>query len=277
MRLWPRLRLDAGHRQARAAIIRRRPNRRGRILAACHSFPIVSSPRRFPTSPERLRHWPTRAAMCAALMDGRAWTVGELGSYAGVARSTASEHVDVLAARGLATRVRQGRHCYITLSGPETARVIEALGVMAASVLPTARSLNAWTANRRLLAARTCYRHLAGRLGVSLVEQLQEHGHLDPSWGLTDSGKDLLATWGMEKPLHTRGEACMDSTERRFHLGGPLGTALTRVLFDRAWIARIGRTRAVKLTEAGREALTQAGLEGVLTLLDETTSNDAAG
>ena len=69
----------------------------------------------------------------------------------------------------------------------------------------------------------------------------------------------------------------MDSTERRFHLGGRLGTAVTEVLFRRDWIARIGRTRAVELTEAGREALTQAGLEGVLTLLDKTTSNDAAG
>ena len=220
---------------------------------------------------------PSRAAMCAALMDGRAWTVGELGSYAGVARSTASEHVDVLAAGGLVTRVRQGRHCYITLSGPETARVIEALGVMAASVLPTARSLNAWTANRRLLAARTCYRHLAGRLGVSLAKHLQERGHLDPSWRLTDSGGDLLATWGLEKPRRARGEACMDSTERQFHLGGPLGTALTQAFFDRAWITRIGRSRAVKVTAAGREALAQAGLADVLTLLDETTSNDAAG
>ena len=220
---------------------------------------------------------PSRAAMCAALMDGRAWTVGELGSYAGIARSTASEHVDVLAARGLVTRVRQGRHCYITLSGPEAARVIEALGVMAASVLPTARSLNAWTANRRLLAARTCYRHLAGRLGVSLAEHLQERGHLDSSWRLTDSGEDLLATWGLEKSLRSHGEACMDSTERRFHLGGPLGTALTQALFDCAWIARIGRSRAVKITEPGREALAQAGLEGVLTYLNETTSNGAAG
>ena len=69
----------------------------------------------------------------------------------------------------------------------------------------------------------------------------------------------------------------MDSTERRFHLGGPLGTALTQVLFDRAWIARIGRTRAVKLTEAGREALAQAGVADLLTRLDETASNDAAG
>ena len=131
--------------------------------------------------------------------------------------------------------------------------------------------------NKRLLAARTCYRHLAGRLGVSLAEHLQERGHLDSSWRLTDSGGDLLATWGLEKPLRSRGEACMDSTERRFHLGGPLGTALTQALFDRAWIARIGRSRAVKVTEAGREALAQAGLEGVLTYLDETTSNGAAG
>ena len=219
----------------------------------------------------------SRAAMCAALMDGRAWTVGELGSYAGVARSTASEHVDVLEAHGLITRVRQGRHCYITISGPETARVVEALGAMSASVLPTAHSLSAWTANKRLLAARTCYRHLAGRLGVSLAKHLQERGHLDPSWRLTDSGGDLLATWGLEMPRRARGEACMDSTERQFHLGGPLGTALTQAFFDRAWITRIGRTRAVKVTAAGREALAQAGLADVLTLLDETTSNDAAG
>ena len=220
---------------------------------------------------------PSRAAMCAALMDGRAWTVGELGSYAGIARSTTSEHVDVLAASDLVTRVRQGRHCYVTLSGPGAARVIEALGVMSASVLPTAHSLNAGTANKRLLAARTCYRHSAGRLGVSLAEHLQERGHLDSSWRLTDSGEDLLATWGLEKPLRSHGEACMDSTERRFHLGGPLGTALTQALFDCAWIARIGRSRAVKITEPGREALAQAGLEGVLTYLNETTSNGAAG
>ena len=220
---------------------------------------------------------PSRAAMCAALMDGRAWTVGELGSYAGVARSTASEHVDVLAAGCLVTRVRQGRHCYVVLSGPEAARVIEAMGVMAASTLPTARSLNAWTANRRLLAARTCYRHLAGRLGVGLAEQLRECGYLDSLCQLTAPGKALLIGWGLSEPPHAPGEACMDSTERRFHLGGRLGTAVTEVLFRRDWIARIERTRAVKVTEAGREALAQAGLEGVLTHLDETTPNDTAG
>ena len=218
-------------------------------------WPHVTDSRPFLPRGGSRRRWhgcgarrPVAAAMCAALMDGRAWTVGELGSYAGVARSTASEHVDVLEAHGLITRVRQGRHCYVTISGPEAARVVEALGAMSASVLPTAHSLSAWTANKRLLAARTCYRHLAGRLGVSLAKHLQERGHLDPSWRLTDSGGDLLATWGLEKPRRARGEACMDSTERQFHLGGPLGTALTQAFFDRAWITRIGRSRAVKVT-----------------------------
>ena len=220
---------------------------------------------------------PSRAAMCAALMDGRAWTVGELGSYAGIARSTASEHVNVLAARGLAAKVRQGRHCYVMLAGPEAARVIEGLGAMAVSTLPTARSLNAWTANRRLLAARTCYHHLAGRLGVNLAEQLQEHGYLDASWRLTDSGGDLLVAWGLPEQLRTPGEACMDSTERRFHLGGALGAAVTQAFLKRSWITRIGRTRAVALTDAGREILRRAGLESALARLDETPSNDAAG
>ncbi|WP_315584735.1 winged helix-turn-helix domain-containing protein [Actinomyces viscosus] len=217
---------------------------------------------------------PSRAAMCAALMNGLAWTVGELGSYAGIARSTASEHIDVLAARGIVTKVRQGRHCYVLLAGAEAARIIEGLGAMATSTLPTARSLNAWTANRQLLAARTCYHHLAGRLGVGLAEQLQEYGYLNASWQLTDRGEALLVAWGLPEPRRAPGEACLDSTERRFHLGGRLGAALTDLLFHQDWISRIGRTRAVALTEAGREALMQAGLGSVLARLDESSPSD---
>ena len=111
----------------------------------------------------------SRAAMCAALMDGRAWTVGELAAYAGLARSTASEHVDVLVSRGIAVDARQGRHRYISLAGEDTARVIEGLGAAARSTLPTPPSLSAWTANKHLQQGRTCYRHLAGRLGVCLL------------------------------------------------------------------------------------------------------------
>ena len=80
---------------------------------------------------------PTRAAMCAALMDGRAWTPGELGRYAGVARSTASEHVSVLVARGLASEIRQGRHRYVMLAGEEVAGLLERLAALDERTFPT--------------------------------------------------------------------------------------------------------------------------------------------
>ena len=117
-----------------------------------------------------------------------------------------------------------------------------------------------------------------GAVNVVLHRRIIPDRHQkDSLWQLTAPGKALLIGWGLSEAPHAPGEACMDSTERRFHLGGRLGTAVTEVLFQRDWIARIGRTRAVKVTEAGREALAQAGLEGVLTHLDETTPNDAAG
>lgn len=98
---------------------------------------------------------PSRAAMCAALMDGRAWTLGELATYCGIARSTASEHATLLVARGLVTEVRQGRHRYLHLAGERVARAIEDLGVIARDTVPTPPSLRATTAHERLLAGRT--------------------------------------------------------------------------------------------------------------------------
>lgn len=112
---------------------------------------------------------PSRTAMCSALMDGRAWTVGELSSYAGITRSTGSEHVNALAGAGLVRKIRQGRHTYVVFSGDDVVRIVEGLGVIAATQSPSARSLRAWTQNHNLREARTCYRHLAGRLGVRLV------------------------------------------------------------------------------------------------------------
>lgn len=203
---------------------------------------------------------PSRAAMCAALMDGRAWTVGELGRYAGLARSTASEHVDALTAHGLVRELRQGRHRYIRLAGEDIARVIESLGVVTGSSLPTPRSLSASRANANLRAGRTCYRHLAGRLGVRLAEQLEDRGLIDPCWRVTGRGRRLLARWGVPAEMLDTGGPCMDATERRFHLAGPLGTGVCTALLDRGWLSRTGRTRAVRLTPAGRAALDDAGI-----------------
>lgn len=209
----------------------------------------------------------SRAAMCAALMDGRAWTVGELGAYAGLARSTASEYVSILVGCGIAVDARQGRHRYISLANEDTARVIENLGTVVQGTLPTPPSLGAWAASKRLRQGRTCYKHLAGRLGVELTARLTDHALIDPGWQLTRSREELLTAWGT--PLGaSRDERlaapCMDSTERRFHLAGPLGAAICQTLLSRRWVERLGATRAVRLTPAGRAVLDAAGLAVVV-------------
>src|SRR4249920_754925 len=114
---------------------------------------------------------PTRAGMCLALMDGRAWTAGELATAAGVARSTASEHLDQLVAGGLLAEERQGRHRYLRLASPGVAQLVEDL---AAHAGPSAgpQSLRAVTASAALARGRTCYDHLAGRLGVAVLDAL---------------------------------------------------------------------------------------------------------
>lgn len=202
----------------------------------------------------------SRAAMCAALMDDRAWTVGELGRYAGLARSTASEHVNMLVAHGIVHDIRQGRHRYIRLAGEDIAHVIESLGTVSRSDLPTPHSLTASRANTNLREGRTCYQHLAGKLGVSLVEQLQDRNYIDDRWQVTQRGCRLFTQWGIPITMLNTGRPCMDSIERRFHLAGTLGTGLCKTLLHKEWISRIDHTRAVRLTPAGRAALIDAGL-----------------
>lgn len=202
---------------------------------------------------------PSRAAMCTALMTGRAWTVGELARYAGLARSTASEHVDVLVARDIAVETRQGRHRYVSLAGEHVARLVEGLEVLATAALPTPRSLRASSAEARLREGRTCYRHLAGRLGVQLTAQLRERDLIDEAWRPTASGRGLLESW--ESGLGSLDTAsCMDTTERRLHMAGPLGARLCQLFLERSWLTRIGNTRAVRLTDAGRAELTSRGI-----------------
>jgi hypothetical protein avisC_11244 len=148
----------------------------------------------------------------------------------------------------------------VVFSGDDVVRIIEGLGVIAATQSPSARSLRAWTQNHNLREARTCYRHLAGRLGVRLADRMRARGYLDGAWQLSPRGRKLVASWGLTFEAVPRGEACMDSIERRFHLGGKLGAALTELYLEHRWIVRKGQTRAVELTESGEKALEGASL-----------------
>ncbi|NMO56270.1 winged helix-turn-helix transcriptional regulator [Actinoplanes sp. TBRC 11911] len=201
----------------------------------------------------------SRAAMCLALLDNRAWTVGELARHAGVAMPTASEHADRLVNGGLAAEHRQGRHRYLSLAGPEVAALLESVSSQVAPGHAPLRSMAAAHRMRNLAAARTCYDHLAGTLGVAVADALAATGAIDRRSGLTltGEGRALLGNVGIELATTTRRPLlrdCLDWTERRPHLGGVLGAAICRHAFDAGWIGRIGTGRAVRVTPAGADA-----------------------
>ncbi|MFJ6147309.1 helix-turn-helix domain-containing protein [Streptomyces anulatus] len=202
----------------------------------------------------------TRANFCLALLDGRAWTAIELARHAGVAASTATGHLNLLVGGGLLTQERQGRHRYVRLADPDTAELIEKLASMAPRRVDPPRSLPAANRSRALARARTCYDHLAGALGVAITEAMTDRGMLDWERGLTltGDGTTWLAELGIALPSATRRppvRSCLDWTERRPHLAGAVGAALCRHAFDAGWITRIGTSRAVALTDAGKRVL----------------------
>ncbi|MEV2253962.1 winged helix-turn-helix domain-containing protein [Streptomyces sp. NPDC050147] len=205
----------------------------------------------------------TRAACLLALLDGRAWTAGELARHAGVAASTLSEHLGKLVAGGLLAEERQGRHRYVRITDARAAQLIEDLTAYVrpggATVRPP-RTLRESSASEAMARGRTCYDHLAGHLGVTITRAMTERGLLrqDAGFALTDQGIDWFGELGIglertgRRPL---ARACVDWTERRPHLAGVAGAALCRHALDAGWCVRIGSERAVKVTPAGSRAL----------------------
>lgn len=208
---------------------------------------------------------PARAAMLHALMDGRALTAGELAAAGGITPQTASGHLARLAEAGLIGVVKQGRHRYHRLASPAVAQMMESIMRIASATEPAQRPRTG-PRDAALRAARTCYNHLAGRLGVAIADALVEDGHAeltDEAGLITDSGLALFDRIGLDTgTLASRDRRaagllcrpCLDWSERRPHLAGALGTALCRHSFESGWIRRIEGTRAVAVTRKGEQA-----------------------
>lgn len=210
----------------------------------------------------------TRAAMCLALLDGRAWTAGELARHTGVARSTATEHLHRLTAGGLLVEERQGRHRYVRLADASVAALLEDMSARLAPEVARPAGLRAATASAALARGRTCYDHLAGRLGVAVTDALTARGLLDQAGGfaLTEAGLAWMAAQGLDLDGGKRPVArgCLDWTERRPHLAGVAGARLCERFLARGWVTRIGSGRAVRVTPDGRVALAELlGIDGV--------------
>lgn len=204
----------------------------------------------------------SRAAVCIALLDGRAWTASELAAYAGISRPTASNHLNQLVDAGVLTEVRQGRHRYVRLAGPDMAELIEHVANVAGQPA-TVRSLRTVRSAEDLAQARTCYDHLAGALGVRLYDAMLAEGLLREVDGLavTAAGRSWFAELAGPEALRPGSRplvrACLDWTERRTHLAGALGAALYQQLVARRWVLPRPGSRAVRVTADGELALAE--------------------
>ncbi|KPF65920.1 hypothetical protein IP69_16340 [Bosea sp. AAP35] len=224
---------------------------------------------------------PARANILHALMDGRALTAKELAFLAGVAPQTASGHLGRLLEGGLLAVTVQGRHRYHRLAGPEVAQALEALMVLAGA--PTSDRRLPSRVGAELSAARTCYDHFAGRLGTGIHDALVAGGYLgvaEGGYGLTASGEGVFAVLGIAPSRKALRRAalrpCLDWSERRPHLAGPLAAALACRCFEMGWVLRRRDSRAVTLTPAGQETLASA-LPGFVCDAPEPLSPAAPG
>ncbi|WP_308923931.1 ArsR/SmtB family transcription factor [Janthinobacterium sp. J1-1] len=205
---------------------------------------------------------PARARMLCSLLDGHARTATELSVLAEVGASTASAHLTRLCKDGLLSMVAQGKHRYYRLASGEVAQALEALLVVAG--LP--RSVFTPSTPDRLRHARTCYDHMAGTVAVILHDQLLAQDWLrgdDGNYRLSVAGEIGMAALGVDTAALAGQRrrfacACLDWSERRFHLGGALGAAVLQLALRQGWAERELDSRALKVTAAGQQRLLAA-------------------
>lgn len=213
---------------------------------------------------------PARTRMLFSLMDGLAKTGTELATVAEVTPSTASVHLNRLKTENLVKVQVQGKHRYYCLAGPNVARALEQLSVLAGGVRPR------FVPNTpdRLRLARTCYDHVAGTVAVFLHDRFLASRWIESipadgagAYDLTLAGAKSLQALGIDVEAARAQRrrfafGCLDWSERRPHLGGALGAALLKLLLTRKWLSRDEDSRALHMTRLGsREMRTRFGME----------------
>jgi DNA-binding transcriptional ArsR family regulator len=196
--------------------------------------------------------------MVSALLDGRALSASELALAAQIRPQTASTHLAKLTEAGLLSVARSGRHRHFRLASPTVVDMIDRIVAVALAKRPRYRPLSRQA--RALSAARICYDHLAGRLSVDLTEALVGKKYVvpdDEAAEITRAGARFFAAFRIELPTLRSARRrscrlCLDWTERRPHIAGALGAALTNRYFDLGWMERMGRSHAVRVTPLGR-------------------------
>jgi DNA-binding transcriptional ArsR family regulator len=204
---------------------------------------------------------PARSRILWALSDGRGLPAGELARQAGVTPQTASSHLKMLAERGFVFVIPQGRHRYYRLANSRVARLLESMATFAPELPPPTSS----RCDPELRRARSCYHHMGGRLAVVVTRAFVDRAWLvqdDLAYHLTSKGESGFTDLGIDLPrLKRSGEVlarpCLDWSERRNHLAGPLGRAILDCFCEQQWVRRVASGRALRLTDLGRQELWQ--------------------
>lgn len=212
---------------------------------------------------------PARAAIIVALCGGPALPASELAERAGISASTTSIHLARLSEAGWIELEQHGRHHYYRLTSPQITSLLE----QAMSIAPAKTSLQTEPAymhhqHDNLRLARTCYDHLAGKLGVALTDALMQQGALeivDKDFYLTNQGKVILQDLGVDITAAARqrrafARCCLDWTEQREHLGGALGATICGAWLEQGWVQRQDKTRALQVTSLGASKLPNWGI-----------------
>ena len=207
---------------------------------------------------------PARTNILAALMDGRALTATELAYVARVSPQTTSGHLAKLTLANLLTVEKQGRHRYYRIASPLIGQMLESIMVVAGNQIalrpPRSSRLDA-----DMRMARTCYDHLAGRLGVAVADALLGNGHVafvQDGGEVTPSGFAFFSSLGInldgrEKTRRVFCRPCLDWSERRPHIAGSVGARLCEHYLAQGWIRRLDSTRALNITPLGRHGFAQ--------------------
>jgi DNA-binding transcriptional ArsR family regulator len=203
---------------------------------------------------------PARAKMLWNLLDGRAYTASELAIVADISGTSASNHLAKLLGADLLKVERQGRHRYFSFSNPEIAYVVESLASLSGH---SSKEIDKETAPPGIKYCRSCYDHLAGRVGVKITEALEKNKAVRKrvnSYLVTNSGWRLLADLDIyekeminnRRPLTRQ---CLDWSERRPHIAGQVGALLLNSMLNMSWFKRMRFSRELIITAKGRSGI----------------------
>ena len=212
-----------------------------------------------------------RATMLAALMDGQSLTGSELAFLARISRPTASEHLSKLVDARLLSVTKKRSFRYYRIASPLVASMLESLKLVAALEVPQ-RFQPRSARDDALRFGRTCYDHLAGRLGVAIADSLVGKGYVvlgQDGGAVTDTGTAALTEFGVDLSIRRQSKRifckpCLDWSQRRYHIAGYIGSEINRRCMDLGWLIRVKDSRAVQVTAAGESGLHDAfGLDTI--------------